>query len=433
MKQIFTSLLSLTLSCCAVASVIHLPSAVANDTPPPQLTSTDINHLLDLDSRLMQLTNGINLSHWFAQSSNYSDTRLNSFITQTDLATIKSLGFNHVRLPVDPILLLNEGNPSDLNAHYLQHLDRALNLILNNDLAVIVDLHPNSSFKERLAKDDGFVAQISQFWGSFAQHLSHFDPERLFLEVLNEPSFNWYLSENPVERWDWVQNQLIDSIRVHAPQHTILATGHDWNNIEGLLQLTPIADPNVIYSLHFYEPIVFTHQGTNWVHEHLSYIRNLPYGVDDDDCEQVLSQISLQKAVDLAYGYCQEEWDRDKIKARIATLAAWKQAHQVRVVATEFGASRFWVNPEDRFAWTQDVRSVLEEYNMGWTLWDYTGNFALAPKTDGIRIVDPQLVSALNLEPEQEVFQPPQSVPEPSAIAGLALMVILAKRKLTRI
>uniref|UniRef100_A0ACD5GTI6 Glycoside hydrolase family 5 protein n=1 Tax=Desertifilum tharense IPPAS B-1220 TaxID=1781255 RepID=A0ACD5GTI6_9CYAN len=167
MKQIFTSLLSLTLSCCAVASVVHLPSAVANDTPSPQLTSTDINHLLDLDTRLMQLTNGINLSHWFAQSSNYSDTRLNSFITQTDLATIKSLGFNHVRLPVDPVLLLNEGNPSDLNAHYLQHLDRALNLILDNDLAVIVDLHPNSSFKERLAKDDGFVYSNFAILGKF--------------------------------------------------------------------------------------------------------------------------------------------------------------------------------------------------------------------------------------------------------------------------
>lgn len=423
----FVNLLCLTVSCCLVSAIAKTPPVLADNFIPSEAEYSQISNVIDLDTRFNRLTQGINLSHWFSQTQDYSNHRLNTFITHQDLNSISSLGFQHVRLPIDPILLFNENDPTTLNSHYLDHLDRALNLIFENDLAVVVNLHTNEYIKEKLATDDSFVEKFSLFWGSLAKHLSSYSSDQVFLEIINEPAFNWFYPQNPLARWEQVQNQLIESIRLNAPDHTIIATSHDWSTIDSLVQLTPVADRNVVYNFHFYEPMVFTHQGADWIHENLAHITNLPYGVSDDECELLLPEIGNQKAVDLVYGYCQEEWNRDKIKARIGTVAAWANQHQVRVTANEFGANRFWVRPEDRMAWIHDVRSVLEEYDMGWTMWDYSGTFALAPRTDGIRTINPELVAALGLQ--EEVFVPPQGVPEPSAIAGLSLIAFLAKRK----
>ncbi len=43
---------------------------------------------------------GINLGGWLSQCD-YSEERLNSFITEKDFEVIASWGFDHVRLPVD--------------------------------------------------------------------------------------------------------------------------------------------------------------------------------------------------------------------------------------------------------------------------------------------------------------------------------------------
>src|SRR5215218_11258283 len=77
-------------------------------------------------SRLARLRRGVNLSHWFSQSRDYSVAHLRGHTTRRDIEFIKSLGFDHVRFPVEPAPLFNEANPSELNAEYLRHLDEAL-------------------------------------------------------------------------------------------------------------------------------------------------------------------------------------------------------------------------------------------------------------------------------------------------------------------
>jgi hypothetical protein len=37
-------------------------------------------------------------------------------------------------------------------------------MILDHGLAVVIDLHPESDFKARLAKDDEFVERFADFW-----------------------------------------------------------------------------------------------------------------------------------------------------------------------------------------------------------------------------------------------------------------------------
>src|SRR3954466_15258308 len=105
-------------------------------------------------SRLARMRRGVNLSHWFSQSRDYSEAHLREHTTRGDIELIKSLGFDHVRFPVEPAPLFDEAHPSELNAEYLRHLDAALDMIFASGLAVVLDLHPSDEFKIKLRTDD---------------------------------------------------------------------------------------------------------------------------------------------------------------------------------------------------------------------------------------------------------------------------------------
>ena len=53
--------------------------------------------------------------------------------------------------------------------------------------------------------------------------------------------------------------------------------------------------------------------------------------------------------------------------------------------------------PEERAAWLSDVRTALEKRGMGWTMWDYSGGFAVVVKENGQATVDAATVKALGL------------------------------------
>jgi len=59
------------------------------------------------------------------------------------------------------------------------------------------------------------------------------------------------------------------------------------------------------------------------------------------------------------------------------------------------GVYRGTSNPTDRAAWLHDVRVALEKYNIGWTMWDYAGGFAVVTRKDGITTPDAVTIKAL--------------------------------------
>src|SRR5947207_1799993 len=211
--------------------------------------------------RAAHLRHGINLSEWFAQvydPKGYTKEHLIGWVTADDIALIKSMGFDHVRLSVNPEPMMRHNMANHIPPDYLSYLDGAVKMILDHGLAVIIDMHPESEFKARLVQHDDFVEQFSDFWRAIAQHYSSYDPETVYFEILNEPEFR------DRYRWAGVQGKLAAAIREGAPQHTIIAAGANWSDVEDLLVLTPLPDANMIYHFHFSEPHTFTPQGPTW-------------------------------------------------------------------------------------------------------------------------------------------------------------------------
>ena len=348
-----------------------------------------------LKARFSKLKRGINLSHWFAQSGNndYSKAHLESHTTPADLTLIKDLGFDHVRFTIEPAPLFNEwDDPSKLNADYLRYLDAALDNMLARGLAVIIDIHPSDPFKVRLNTEDRHVEAFAKFWTSLARHLSTRDPERVFLEVINEP-----MVEDPY-RWYGVQAKLIAAIRIGAPQHTIIVSGHRWSGLHEMLALQPYSDPNVIYNFHFYEPFAFTHQGATWAGPNLPFYQKVPYPSTVDAVKKILDTVADEPARYNLLRYGEDNWNAERIDREIGVAAAWAAKRHVLITCNEFGTFRRFALPEDRATWIRDMRVALEKYGIGWTMWDYAGGFGVVNKLNGSASPDDMVVKALGLK-----------------------------------
>src|SRR6202167_2956303 len=140
-------------------------------------------------SRLAHIRHGINLSEWFAQvydPRGYTKEHFQNWTTAADIALVKSMGFDHVRLSVNPQPIMDANRRSGGNAEYFSSLDAAIKMILDAGLAVEIDMHPDSDFKARLKEDD-FVERFADFWRTVARHYSSWDQDRVFFEILNEP------------------------------------------------------------------------------------------------------------------------------------------------------------------------------------------------------------------------------------------------------
>jgi endoglucanase len=361
-----------------------------------QSSSVSTEHLSSsvLASRVARLRHGINTSEWFAQvydKRGYTREHFQNWTTAEDVALIKSMGFDHVRLSVNPLPMMANHAPDEISTEYFGYLDAAVKMILDQGLSVVVDLHPDSDFKTRLAKDDSFVQEFADFWRALARHYSTWDRERVFFEILNEPEFT------DRYRWYGVQARLAAAIREGAPQHTIIAAGARWSDEDELVFLEPLRDPNVIYNFHFYEPHIFTHQGATWGEYFWHWVKGLHYPSSPDSAAKVAAAVpdAVDRLAVIRYG--QDHWDAERIDAEITQVAEWAQQHGVPLVCNEFGVYRAYVNPDDREAWIHDIRTVLERHGVGWTMWDYSGSFGVVTKKDGRSVPDEATLRALGL------------------------------------
>lgn len=347
------------------------------------------------DGRLTHLRHGINTSEWFAQvydHKGYTKEHFETWTTAKDIALIKAMGFDHVRLSVNPQPMFTENRPNEIPGEYLGYLDAAVKMILDQGLAVVIDLHPESDFKARLAKEDSFVQQFSDFWRALAKHYSTWDPERVFLEVLNEPE------GSDRYRWYGIQARVAVAIREGAPQHTIIVTGAHWSNDNELVFLEPLRDPNIIYNFHFYEPHVFTHQGATWGDYYWHWVKDLHYPSSPESAAQAAAEVpdAVDRLSVIRYGY--DHWNAARIEGEIAQVADWARQRKVLVVCNEFGVYREYADPQDRAAWISDLRTALERHGIGWTMWDYSGGFGVVTKTNGQPVPDEVTLRALGLK-----------------------------------
>jgi len=344
-------------------------------------------------SRAQHLRHGINASEWFAQRGTYTAEFTDRYTDANDIALMAKLGFDYVRLSIDAVPLeMAFHHYGGSNDDFLPRLDKAVDAMLGNGLAVLIDLHPNDSYKQQLRTGNENVDRLVMLWRKLAEHYADRDPERVFFEVMNEPEVT------DAYRWAGIQERVVAAIREVAPKHTIIAAGTSYSDVWDLLALRPLADGNIIYNFHFYEPHEFTHQGASWSEPYWNYLHDIPYPATENSMQELLKEVPDPVSRYQLENYWLNHWDSHHIRALMDEAMQWAHDNHVPLICNEFGAFRDHMDQDSRMNWLRDVRTALEADGIGWAMWDYRGSFGVVRKQDGqAAVVDDAVVKALGL------------------------------------
>ncbi len=252
--------------------------------------------------RAKKLQRGLMAAQWFEWVPNdpwKMHRQVDTKYAAEDFATLRKLGFDHIRVSIQPGFpapqLGPKGDPT-LDPMRLEVLDEAMSRILKNDLAVVLDCHPAPQTKDKVAQNPEYRQAMTDWWAAFAAHVvkqKQYSPETTFLELMNEPEKSF----EDIALFRSTMEGMIAAVRKTAPDYTIIVGGPAWNVAEGIFNglKTPYADQNIIYPFHFYKPMEFTHQGLAWAGPLYGKLRDMPVGcrqgIDDGRSDPVLRSI----------------------------------------------------------------------------------------------------------------------------------------------
>lgn len=397
------------LGAMAAALVLAAQGAMGHageSTRPPATTPAEAKAAAPAPASALR--RGINLSGWFAQAG----TDPKAFfprIQAPDLARIRAAGFDHVRLVVDPLVLVDWRAPGRLRPQRIALLEKALAMIRAADLAVILAPYTDNDLRMRGLADPAEAQRFRAFWEALAAPLRDSDPAFLYPQLINEPAL-----ADP-EAWNREAHALAARLRARLPRHTLLIpasvrVGDDWNAFAALQRLRPVADPKVAYTLHIYMPELLTHQGATWSNPALAKVKHVPYPSTPEKAEALIQEIGLRDKAARAWveRYGAERWNRDRMAALLDDAVAWAARHEVPLHVSEYGVFAYHGHAADRLRWQRDVRELLEARGVGWTVWDYSDGWGLlqrAPPADpkpaaaqaAARAFDPETLRALGL------------------------------------
>jgi len=321
------------------------------------------------------LKRGINLSRW------WEDDRRQA-LKSDDVKNLHTLGFDFVRLPLSPSsLVMND--ESELKQRLAQLRCDIISL-LNQNLAVIVDLHAPERFQRNLAQDTEAEAtqHLENLWQRMLPVLAGLPPSRVLLGLYNEPQIE-------AEPWWRIQGQLVKNLRTVFPDNPMVVTagpdGGPWN----LERMQAYDDKNIIYDFHFYQPMQFTHHGADWLSSYKP----------GDKSVRITYPVTLKSQMDESNprvkDYMATNWNRLRLSAYIDKATAWAKENNAKIACLEFGVFRPYVDSDSRAHWLADMRFLLERDHIPWAMWEYRGGFGLLSDEGA---PDESVLKALNLK-----------------------------------
>ncbi|MEX0774395.1 MAG: cellulase family glycosylhydrolase [Phycisphaeraceae bacterium] len=362
------------------------------------------------EARYNRMGRGININNWFCQPWNvvidgrkggFNAEHFRKYITRRDLDMVRGAGFDHIRLPIDPVFLMDLKTGA-LKPELLPELDAAVKMILDADLSVVIDLHPKTPPQRGdWHKMPELIENYVVWWGHFSKHLAGTDPERVFIEPMNEPGPQgfWAPAYQPL------QDRLFHVIRANLPKHTLIAASGGWTGVDELLTITDVhPDRNVIWTVHYYEPGLFTHQGASWMKSWYHAMQGVPWPLTAENLEEGLAAVkpgmpgSEEAKKVLRGNVARDRCSVQRMRDDIEKIAQWSKEHDRRVIIGECGVYMPYAPRESRLRYLRTLVTILKENSLHWTQWDGIGTgypIVTNPLDPPARELDKQVVEAM--------------------------------------
>lgn len=313
----------------------------------------------------MKLKKGVNFGGYLSQCV-HTKQHYDTFILEKDVETVAKLGFDHIRLPFDSELVLSsDGKFIESGFDYLTQM---IEWCKKYNLNIVLDLHkaPGYDFN-----DAGNKEKNNLFNNAYCQ--------KLFIELWNSISFRYGFYQNVAfellnevvesevaENWNSLIKNTVEKIRSNAPTTPIIYGGIQWNSARTLKLLDKPIDENIIFTFHFYEPLIFTHQKASWVAgmsptEDIFYPRSMAYYAE----KSIPLGFKGKDTVDSA-----EDEGKSIFTEMVTEAVSAAENAGVSLYCGEYGVID--VAPvQDTLAWFKDFHECLDKYDIGHAVWSY--------------------------------------------------------------
>jgi hypothetical protein len=312
-------------------------------------------------------TSGVNLGGWLSQYQNYDHAHFRSFITEIDIQRIAGWGMDHVRLPVDYPVLEADDRPFIYKESGLAHIDQCLEWCKKAGLSLIIDLHkaPGYAFENHAAStlfnDPLNQERFLSLWVELSRRYKG-EGSHLTFELLNE-----IVLPNSLP-WNLLARRAIQTIRSIDLQRIIILGGNHYNSVAGLSELELANDRRIVYTFHFYEPMVVTHQKAPWVASLDAFEEQVNYpGV----CSSLDGFLRLHPEYNAELkSYIGIDLDKDYLRSKLLPALDFRQRSAQPLYCGEYGVIDR-APAATRLNWHRDFVELLREFDIGRACWSY--------------------------------------------------------------
>ena len=340
---------------------------------------------------------GVNLTGWF-QAGNARKLHYRKYSKQ-DFINIKSLGFDHIRLPINLHYMTNGAPGYLLDDIFLENLNQVIDWAEELQVHLILDNH---TFNPSVNTDPDVEDILHKVWAQMAQEFAD-RSEYIYYEILNEP----HGIKDRV--WNRIQGRVIETIREYDSKHYIVVGPAGWNSYNNLAAMPEYDDDKLIYTFHFYDPFLFTHQGASWNTPSMLEIENIPFPYEASSIPSMPTAFAGTWVENLYNNY-PSHGNAGKMRELLEIAASFRDERQVPIFCGEFGVYQLTSDEEDRLRWYEALVNILDSLDMAWTMWDYHGGFGLFEEnSNGFfgHDLNIPLLEALGLDiPEQSEYEP---------------------------
>ena len=328
-----------------------------------------VSAVADQSNDAFEIHRGTNISHWLSQSGRRGEGRREWF-TQKDIKLIASLGFDHIRLPIDEEQMWDEAGHKEAEAFALLH--NAIGWARASKLRVIVDLHILRSHhfnaeEKPLWTEPAAQEKFFQLWRDLSAELKQYPVSLVAYELMNEPV------ADDADDWNRLVARAVQIIRKNEPHRKIVIGSNRWQSAGTFDQLRiPEGDGDIILSFHFYTPMLITHYKASWtsVGKYKGPVDYPGQLVKDEDMQGLSDDVA--RIVRSNNGV----YDREKLESLMAKPLALARKLDLPLYCGEWGAIR-GAPREARMHWYRDARANFEKHNIAWANWDYKGGFGI--------------------------------------------------------
>lgn len=313
---------------------------------------------------------GVNLGGWLSQFDKYDKNHFDTFITKEDIRTISGLGFDHVRVPVDYVLLEDEeGNRWEDGYSYLMACREWCSEF---GLNLLVDLHECYGYsfdplkkdmdRRKFFYDDALQERFMKLWRQIAVCFRDYQNQVAF-EPLNE-----VVLPEVADAWNAVASRFIREMRLIVPESRLVIGGIRYSHVSSVPLLSLPADDRIVYNFHCYDPLIFTHQGAYWVDRmpadfRIGYPRSLAeYREAGHFLDQnLIGSLYAEGVPEMGPGFFEY----------LFAPAAEKALHDnIPLYCGEYGVIDLADN-QDKLRWLKDIHTAMDHLGIGRALWNY--------------------------------------------------------------